>query len=141
LPIPAKSNIILKCGFGTGNPALPKIIREHKRNPRMWIWVYFTKGVALLIGTIIDFITFWENGRSQPQIHFYPKIISFLGNYPFNEVDTFSGKLLKYRHLKGLTYKQLGKVVGVDGSTVASREAGKTVPNAGTITYVLDLVQ
>jgi len=107
----------------------------------MWIWVYFTKGVALLIGTIIDFITFWENGRSQPQIHFYPKIISFLGNYPFNEVDTFSGKLLKYRHLKGLTYKQLGKVVGVDGSTVASREAGKTVPNAGTITYVLDLVQ
>ena len=87
-----------------------------------------------------NYITLWENGRSKPQVHFFPKIISFLGYYRFEEVDSFSGKLVKYRRMNGLTYKQLGKVLGVDGSTVASWEARKTVPSALTRKYVLDCV-
>jgi DNA-binding XRE family transcriptional regulator len=92
---------MVKSGFKTGYPAFPVTIGEHIRKRRMDLGL-FQKEVAEIVGTSIECITFWENVRSQPQIHFYPKIISFLGNYPFNEVDTFSGKLLKYRHLKGL---------------------------------------
>ena len=137
LPISAYGKTTPKSAFKAGYPAFPKTIGEHIRKRRMDLGL-FQKEVAEIVGTSIDCITFWENDRSQPQIHFYPKIISFLGYYPFEEVDSLSGRITKYRHLNGLTYKQLGKVLGVDGSTVASWEAGKTVPSAHTRKYVLN---
>lgn len=94
------------------------------------------KDVVEIVDTSIDCITFWENGRSHPQIHFFPDIISFWRYYPFDEVDAFSCKLLKYRHLHRLTYKQLGKRIGVDGSTVVSWEARKTIPNERILEHV-----
>ena len=65
------------------------------------------------------------------------KIIFFLGYYPFKASDTFSCMLTKYRYTNGLTYKQVGKLLSVDGSTVASWEAQRTVPNRSTTDYVL----
>lgn len=94
------------------------------------------KDVASIIGTSTDCITFWENERSQPQIHFYPKIISFLGYYPFQEIDTFSGKIMKYRHLQGLSRKQMGALLGVHGTTIGSWETEKTVPNESMVRNV-----
>jgi len=120
---------MLKSGFKAGYPAFPKTIGEHIRKRRMDLGL-FQKDVAEIVDTSIDCITFWENGRSQPQIHYYPKIISLLGYYPFEESDSFIGRIIKFRHMNGLTYKQAGKLLGVDGSMVVSWEAGKTVPSA-----------
>jgi hypothetical protein len=54
---------------------------------------------------------------------FFPYIISFLGYMPF-EVDltSLSGKLKAHRHINGLSQKQLGEILGVDGATVCSWE-------------------
>jgi hypothetical protein len=48
---------------------------------------------------------------------------NFLGYMPF-EVDltSLSGKLKEHRHINGLSQKQLGKILGVDGATVCSWE-------------------
>jgi len=132
LPISEYGKTTLKRAFKAGYPTFPETLGQHIRKRRMDLGL-FQKDVAEIVGTSIDCITFWENGRSQPQIHFFPKVISFLGYYPFEEADTFSGKLTKYRHLHGLTYKKLGKRLGVDGSTVASWEARKTMPNESTL--------
>ncbi|MGV3598251.1 MAG: helix-turn-helix domain-containing protein [Bacteroidota bacterium] len=40
------------------------------------------KDVAKLIGVSEDCITYWENGRSNPQIRFTQNIIMFLGYIP-----------------------------------------------------------
>ncbi len=126
---------MLKSGFNAGYPAFPEAIGEHIKKRRLDLGL-LQKDVAKQLDTSEDTITNWENGRAQPQIHFYPKIISFLGYYPFEEIDTFSGKITQYRHMNGLTYKQMGKRVGVDGSTIASWETGKTVPNVSMIQHI-----
>ena len=81
------------------------------------------KDVAKLIGVSEDCITNWENGRSEPQIQFMPKIIEFLGYVPI-EVDTstLGGRIRDYRIRHGLSYKKMGEVLGVDATTVGSRE-------------------
>jgi DNA-binding XRE family transcriptional regulator len=43
----------------------------------------FQKQLANLIGVSEDTITNWENNRAQPHIRNYPKIIEFLGYFPF----------------------------------------------------------
>jgi len=81
------------------------------------------KDVARICGVTEDCITNWEKNRSIPQIQYFPHIISFLGYLPFKvDLTTLSGKLKAHRCINGLTQKQLGKIVGVDGTTVCSWE-------------------
>jgi len=93
------------------------------------------KDVAKICGVTEDSITNWEKNKCLPQIKFFPKIISFLGYLPC-EVDltTFPGKLKAYRYINGLSQKQLGKLLRVDGATVCSWELGKSQPHKEILT-------
>lgn len=76
-----------------------------------------------------DSITFWENKRSIPQIQFRKSIIEFLGYNPYRfEVKTFGDKIRHYRNINGLSQRRLGKVLGVDPSTVAAWEEKRSLP-------------
>ena len=87
------------------------------------------KDVAKICGVTEDCITNWEKHRSEPQIQFFPHIIKFLGYWPFDfDTTALPGKLKEYRYMNGLSHKRLGKIVGVDASTVGSWENQKTVP-------------
>ncbi len=69
----------------------------------------------------------WENSRSLPKVKHYPDIISFLGYNPFeSEIDTetLHGKLQWHRTRLGLSYRNLGRIIGVNGSTIAEWEEG-----------------
>lgn len=59
----------------------PSSLGELIRNKRIELG-FFQKDIALQFGVSDDCITYWENKRSEPQIHFYPKIIKFLGFVP-----------------------------------------------------------
>jgi len=86
--------------------------------------------VAKMLEVSTDCITFWENKRSLPQIHHFPELIKFLGYNPFKKPgDTLSIRIQNYRIEHGLSHKGMGKMVGVDASTVGSWEQGKFVPN------------
>ncbi|QIL42584.1 helix-turn-helix transcriptional regulator [Pedobacter sp. HDW13] len=87
------------------------------------------KDVARICGVTEDCITNWERNRSTPQIQFFPCIINFLGYMPF-EVDLTSpsGKLKAHRNINGLSQKQFGKILGVDGATICSWELEENKP-------------
>ncbi|MBK9730406.1 MAG: transcriptional regulator [Chitinophagaceae bacterium] len=88
------------------------------------------KEVASIIGVSTDCITYWGNGRSTPRIQFMPKIVRFLGYYPVQaDGDGLGFKVKQYRIKRGLSHKRLGKILGVDASTVGSWEMGKFKPN------------
>lgn len=81
------------------------------------------KEVAKLIGVSEDCITYWENGRSEPQIQFMPYIIKFLEYVPITiDTSTIGGKIKEHRLKHGYSFKRMGEVLGVDASTVLAWE-------------------
>lgn len=81
------------------------------------------------MGISEDTITLWENGRAMPQVHLYPKVIEFLGYFPFDiDTSTLGGKIKKYRLLNGVSQEELAKQLGVNESTVFHYENGKHKP-------------
>jgi DNA-binding XRE family transcriptional regulator len=115
-------------------PENPISIGDHIRKKRIDLKL-LQKDVAKICGVTEDCITNWENNRSIPQIQYFPHIIKFLGYLPFEvNLATFSGKLKAYRHINGLSQKQLGQLVGVDSGTVCSWELGDNQPHKKTLT-------
>ena len=77
------------------------------------------KDVGKKIGVCEETITLWENNKAHPGVQFYPKIIEFLGYFPFS-IDTqkLGGKIIMYRYLNGLTQIALAKKLSINESTV-----------------------
>jgi transcriptional regulator with XRE-family HTH domain len=75
-------------------------------------------------------ITNWENNLTKPETRYIPAIIRFLGYNP-NTADTNSlgGRIKYYRQTNGLTHKKMGKIFGVNASTIGSWENNEHVPN------------
>ncbi|MCB9064118.1 MAG: transcriptional regulator [Chitinophagales bacterium] len=102
---------------------------DHIRTRRKYLGL-FQKDVAEIIGVSEDCITYWENRRSMPQINHYPAIIKFLGYSPSDYTEhELPQRILKYRTEYGLSHKKLGKIIGVDASTISSWERGIHKPN------------
>ncbi|MEI6575090.1 MAG: helix-turn-helix transcriptional regulator [Bacteroidota bacterium] len=112
-------------------PANPKTIGEHLRKRRYDLKLTQAQ-VAKIIGVTEDSITYWENERYFPQIQYYKKIIDFLGYNPFEfEIKTCGDKLKHYRYINGLTQRDLGKLIGIDPSTIAALENNIYEPKRG----------
>ena len=105
----------------------PLTIGEKIRNRRLELRL-LQKDVALTLAITDETLTNWENNYHNPEIHHCPGIIAFLGYYPFPETDDFADQIKKYRYLNGLSQKQMGKKVGVDGSTISDWENCETMP-------------
>ncbi len=86
--------------------------------------------VAIIFNISTDCITYWENNRSTPQVNFIPQIIEFLGYCPIEfDESTLSGRLMAYRWRNGFSYKRLGRILGVDGTTIGVWEKGEKLPS------------
>ena len=95
-----------------------KTVGQHLKRRRLQLGL-FQKDVARIIKVSEDSVTYWENGRSEPQIRYFPQIIRFLGYSPFKFDSTLFGEIIKkYRIENGLSHKKLGYLIGVDGSTI-----------------------
>lgn len=121
-------------------PTDPKSLGDHIRKRRMDLNL-FQEEVAKIITVTTDCITNWENNRSEPQIQFYPSIIKFLGYQPFNNsFQSIGGKIMLYRTTHGLSHKKLGKLLGVDASTISSWENNKHEPQSRIKQRLLQLL-
>ena len=108
----------------------PQVIGEHIRKRRLELGL-FQADLVKIFNVCEDSITGWETGRSIPQIQYYPKITKFLGYNPFAcETQTLGGRIQKFRFERGLSHKKLGKIMGVDASTISGWESNEHVPNA-----------
>jgi len=97
-------------------------VGEHLKRKRLQLGL-LQKDVARIIKVSEDSVTYWENARSEPQIRYFPNIIKFLGYSPFQFDTTVFGEVIrKFRTENGLSYKQVGKLLGIDGSTIAAWE-------------------
>ena len=100
----------------------PNTIGDKLRNRRIELGL-LQKEVAERFGVIEESITNWENGHSILQVRYYPKLIAFLEYYPFPEDNiSVGGRIQKYRYINGLSHKAMGRLVGVDGSTICRWE-------------------
>ena len=108
----------------------PQVIGEHIKNRRLQLKLK-QADVAKVFEICEDSITGWENGRSEPQIQFYPKIIKFLGYNPFPvNTENLGGRIKNYRITQGLSHKKFGQKIGVDASTISAWEEGKHKPTS-----------
>lgn len=106
-------------------PINPQTLGEHIRKVRMERGL-LQKAVAEVLNVDEDSITAWENGRSQPQIRFFPKILAFLQYNPFNhDLQEVSGRLRHVRVCMGYSIKLFAPLLAVDPGILAKREQGK----------------
>lgn len=119
---------IVQRPLSKGLPPFIETLGDHIRKKRIET-SRMQRDVAQIIGVSEDTITGWENNRYQPQLRHYPAIIAFIGYYPFkHETGSFAGKIRLLRFSKGYSYKQLGLLLGVNGSTARGWEQAKNVP-------------
>lgn len=70
----------------------------------------------------------WETNKTEPVISMFPRIIEFLGYYPFKEPQTVGEKLFAIRRRSGLSRARLAKMIGIDESTMLRIERNKPAP-------------
>lgn len=117
----------------------PKTIGEHLARRRLELGL-LQRRVAEIIGVCEDTITYWENGRSTPHVHYYPKIINFLGYVPFSvNAQTLDEKVYIYRLLNGLTQVELARQLRLNKCIIChiEKERGSLIPkNFGKISGI-----
>jgi len=107
----------------------PQTIGEHIRKRRYELKM-LQADLAKLIGVCEDTITGWENGRSFPQIQFYPKLIQFFKYNPFPIDDTtFGGRITKFRIERGIGQRQFAKQLEINETTLRAWEQNENLPS------------
>jgi transcriptional regulator with XRE-family HTH domain len=122
-------------------PENPTTIGGYIRKKRMDLKL-LQSDVANILNVSPDCITNWENNKNQPQVNYFPRIIKFLGFFPF-EIDTTTlmGKLKAYRYQNGLSQKKLGKTLNVDATTILGWELGQRKPSKKMLTKLHDVLK
>ena len=110
--------------------ANPVTLGDKLRNRRIDLGLSQSQ-VATILETDSQYVYAWENNHNKPIVSKYPKIIEFLGYFPF-EIDTttLGGKIKKYRFLHGLSQEKMACYLNIDEGTVLSYENGKRVPKS-----------
>ncbi len=84
------------------------------------------KEVADQIGVSAPTVYRWESNETTPPVRFLPRIIQFLGCNPLPTPRTVAERLLRARKALGLTQKAMARQLGVDPTTLAKWERGKS---------------
>jgi transcriptional regulator with XRE-family HTH domain len=120
----------------TGYPTKLQTLGEHLRRRRLDLGL-LQQGVAQIIGTTKDTVYNWEGNRTNPSLKFIPKVRAFLGYIPFDsQPKTLGEKILVYRLLLGISRKKLAHTLGVDPTTLAKWEQGKSTPVARSLEII-----
>jgi transcriptional regulator with XRE-family HTH domain len=114
------------------NPAYPESLKslgDHLRKKRLDLKL-FQRDVAQIVGADTTTVFYWESNRVTPSLKYLPKIIDFLGYVPLDILPEKPGeKIAFYRRLLGLGQRELGRLLGIDPSTLWKWENGKSQPS------------
>jgi DNA-binding XRE family transcriptional regulator len=92
------------------------------------------RSVARILDATLGSVTAWENNKCGPRLALIPKVIEFLGYWPFSDQGngpTFGGPVRASRRRLGVSQKQLGQLLGVDQTTISNWERGANAPRGG----------
>ncbi|MFK7948075.1 MAG: helix-turn-helix domain-containing protein [Saprospiraceae bacterium] len=94
------------------------------------------------IGITDSTLILWEYDRRLPSISFYPLAIAFIGYDPlYDNSGTLSAKIENYRRKHGLSYDDLGELIGIQGAGLGKIAQGKGNPKQVTIDKILKIVE
>lgn len=111
-------------------PASLTHVGDHIRKRRLDLG-FFQRQAAEQIGVTTSTICNWEKHRSEPGIWEWVGVIRFLGYLPFELGDAPSEIVRAYRMIKGLSYRELAKLLGRDEETVRRWESRRSkIPKA-----------
>ena len=109
-------------------PKLPTIlitIGDHIRKRRIELGL-LQHELASRLEVRVDTILNWEHSRTTPTLGNLPGVISFLGYDPSNgDLQTLGAKVLYYRKRRGLSQKELAKLIGIDPTTLSRIERNR----------------
>ena len=118
----------------------PSTIGEHLKKRRFQLRL-LQSDVSKILDVCEDTISGWENERSEPYIHYYPTIISFLGYSPFDiDTSTLGGRIKKYRIENGLSQEELAYMLRVNESTVFGWEKNAHNPSINKLKLLEELM-
>lgn len=100
---------------------------DHLRARRINLGL-FQSQVAAIIGVVTSSIFHWESNATQPEVHYVPAIIRFLGYNPFPAATEIPERIARARQLAGMNQKQFAAALGVDPTTVRDWENGQHTP-------------
>jgi transcriptional regulator with XRE-family HTH domain len=108
---------------GKSYPAELRTVGDHLKKRRLDLGLR-QKDVARELGANFKTYENWEQGKYEPELRFFPAIISFLGYDPTPEPTSLPERILAARRREGISQKELARKLGLDSSTVAAWEAG-----------------
>ena len=83
---------------------------------------------ASQIGVRKETIVNWEQGHSTPPYRHGPKILEFLGYWPFEEPESLGDRMRLWRWKRGLNGDEAAAAIGVDPCSWSSWERGEHKP-------------
>jgi len=89
------------------------------------------KDVAGILGVDTTTVNNWERKRCGPRLYLIPEIVKFLKYNPFPTVGnpSITEAIKPYRQTHGLSQKKLAKFLGIDPTTLARWENGRSKPS------------
>jgi transcriptional regulator with XRE-family HTH domain len=104
---------------------------DHIRKKRLDVKL-LQKDVARILGVDSMTVNNWERNRCQPKLYLTPKIVQFLGCNPFptNQNSSIIEAIKAYRLMHGLSQKNMARALGIDPTTLARWENGRSRPVA-----------
>jgi len=120
--------VTLKSAKPPPYPAEPKTLGEHLKKRRHEFGL-FQKQVAALLEVNEWTYLLWEQDRTTPMIRMWPRVIKFLGYYPFREPQSLTERLLAARRHRGICHRKAASMLSVDEGSYRYWEQGKRRPS------------
>jgi DNA-binding XRE family transcriptional regulator len=80
------------------------------------------------MGVNVSTYLLWETNKAFPSISFWPRILAFLGYYPYRMPETLVERILAARRYLGLSQREMAAMVQIDEGVLARLENGKRMP-------------
>ncbi len=96
----------------------------------------YQKEVAEQLGVCVHTVRNWESGQTAPGIRHWRAIIRFLGYDPHPAPRTLGERIFAARRQLGMTYRELGVVLGVPADAARGWEVHGYAPRKATLTRV-----
>jgi transcriptional regulator with XRE-family HTH domain len=118
------------CRIARPGPVIPSEIKhlgDHLLKRQIetgWTW----KAIGKAIGVGATNVANWRQGRREPGLRQWPKIIAFLGYDPRPPAEGVGPALVAWRQGRGLSQRELAARLEVDPSTLAKWERGERMP-------------
>jgi len=118
----------------------PSALGDHIRNRRIELKLS-QNDVAKIFNVRRQSIGYWEGRIQTPNVIHIPKIIDFLGYFPFEiDTSTLTGKLRAYCYRNGIIKRELCKILNIWEPTLHGWETQQSVPNPLNLKRIEDLL-